>query len=508
MGVYDGMKLSRTQKAKLNTLFSLFRQAVSLICGLIVPRYLLGAFGSAAYGATASIATFLAYITLLEGGIGAVTRAELYKALASKSAEKISAIVCETKRFFKKIAYVFIIYVLILAVFFKEISGNDIFDFWFSFGLVIVISISTFAEYFIGISYSLLLQADQLDFIQSISRIVVTILNTIAIVLLVNMGCNLLIVKLASSIVFILRPVFLSIYVKKKYKLIPVQKSDEPVLKQKWTAMGQHIAWTLHNNTDVAVLTIFTSLSIVSVYSVYHMIISKVQDLTSAFTNGMEAVFGNMLANKEQEKLRKTFGYYETMMSLICVTIFSVTATLIVPFVKLYTSNIHDAEYLYPAFALTLTVASLLYCLRTPYSTMVIAAGHFKQTRVASYGEAIVNISISIVLVIKLGLLGVAIGTVAATAFRFLYYVVYLSRNILFRPALLFVKRFAVNTGIFLLIFVPSNMLLVHYQLNSYYQWIVAGLIITSCSGIIVLVVNSIFYRDDVKEIFRRAFHK
>ncbi len=502
------MKLSRTQKAKLNTVFSLLRQAVMLICGLIVPRLMLGAFGSEAYGATASISTFLAYITLLEGGIGAVTRAELYKALASKSHEKISAIVYETRRFFKKIAYVFIIYVLLLAFFFKEISGNSTFDFWFTFSLVIIISLSTFAEYFFGISYSLLLQADQLDFIQSVSRIVVTILNTIAVVILVNLGCNLLIVKLVSSIVFVLRPIFLSTYVKRRYELVPVNNTGEPVLKQKWTAVGQHIAWALHNNTDIAVLTIFKSLSLVSVYSVYNMVISKIQDLTSAFSNGMEAVFGNMLANKEMEKLQKTFGYYETIISLVSVTLFSITASLIVPFVKLYTSNVHDTEYIYPAFALTLTISSLLYCMRTPYGHMVIAAGHFKQTRIAAYGEAVVNISLSIILVIKLGLLGVAIGTVAATAFRFIYYVLYLSRNVLYRPVLLFIKRLIVNAGVFLAVYIPSYIVLNKIEISSYYQWVVAGFIVSIVAGIVTLIANFIFYKNDVKEIAKRAFHR
>lgn len=502
------MKLSRTQKAKLNTVFSLVRQVVAFICGLIVPRLMLGAFGSEAYGATASIASFLAYITLLEGGIGAVTRSTLYKALANKSTEDISAIVYETKSFFRKIAYVFIAYVLILAVFFREISGSSVFDFWFSFSLVIVISASTFAEYFFGVSYSLLLQADQRDYIQSIARIIVTVLNTAAIFVLIKLGCNILIVKLVSSIVFVLRPIFMSIYVKRKYHLISVKSTGEPLLKQKWTAIGQHIAWTLHNNTDIAVLTIFKSLSLVSVYSVYYMVISKVQDLISAFSVGIEAVFGNMLANKEMDKLEKTFGYYETMISLLGVTFFSVTASLIVPFIKLYTSNVHDTEYIYPTFALALTISSLFYCMRTPYSTVIIAAGHFKQTRFAAYGEAAVNILVSIMLVYEVGLLGVAIGTVAATVFRFIYYVIYLTRNILHRPAILFIKRFIVNVGVFLVIYISSYKILNKYEINSYYQWVVAGFILTICSSLITLLVNYILYKNDVKEIVKRTFHR
>ncbi len=501
-------QLSRTKKAKLNTVFSLIRQAVMLICGLIAPRLLLGEFGSEAYGATMSITSFLAYITFLEGGIGPVSRAALYKALASKSSEKIAAIVYETKNFFKKIAYAFILYVIILAVFFKQISGNGVFGFWFTFGLVIIISLSTFAEFFIGISYSLLLQADQLDFIQSITRIVVTILNTVAIIILVNFHCNLLIVKLVSSIVFILRPIFLSLYVKKKYNLVQAKRSEEPQLKQKWTALGQHIAWVLHNNTDVAVLTIFRSLSLVSVYSVYHMVISKIQDLNSAFSNGMEAVFGNMLANKEMDKLKKTFGYYETMISLLSTALFSITSSLIVPFVRLYTSNVHDTEYIYPAFALALALASLLFCLRTPYSGMVMAAGHFKQTRIAAYGEAAINISVSVLLVIKFGLIGVAIGTVAATAFRFLYYVFYLSKNILYRPITLFAKRLMVNSCVFLLVYIPSNILLSNQNVDTYYKWIIAAFAVSAFAGVVSLTFNFIFYKEDVKAIINKTLRK
>ena len=137
---------SRTQKAKLNMAFSLLQQGIAFICGLIVPKMMLNAFGSEAYGATASIATFLAYITLLEGGVGAVTRSALYKALAGKSVEQISGVVTETKSFYRKIAIAFTLYVLVIACFYKQISHNTIFNYWYSFGLVIVIAISTFAE--------------------------------------------------------------------------------------------------------------------------------------------------------------------------------------------------------------------------------------------------------------------------------------------------------------------------------------------------------------------------
>ena len=64
----------RSKKAVKNIVTSLLQQLVSIICGLIVPRAIIGAFGSNVNGLIASITQFLGYITLLEVGIGPVIK--------------------------------------------------------------------------------------------------------------------------------------------------------------------------------------------------------------------------------------------------------------------------------------------------------------------------------------------------------------------------------------------------------------------------------------------------
>ena len=408
------MSLSRTKKAKMNIFYSLLQQFVALLCGFVVPRLLLGAFGSEAYGATSSIANFLSYITLLEGGIGGVARAALYRPLAENNTYEISAVVSEIKRFFRIIAYAFIGYVIILACSFKSISGLECFDWITSALLVVIISFSTFAQYFIGISNAVLLQADQRSYITQILSIFTTILNTVFIVILIRINCSILTVKLVSSCIFVMKPIVMWIIVKKQYSLVSVEERHKELLNQKWTGLGQHIAYFLHSNTDIAVLTIFSDLTSVAIYSVYNMVVFHIQSIASSFSSGMEALFGDMLAKGEHEELERTFRYYETLISVITIFLFSVTAVLIVPFVNIYTEGIKDANYYHPSFAFVLTIASVLYCLRMPYHSMIIAAGHFKQTRWAAYGEAAINIGLSIILVVNFGLIGVAIGTVVA----------------------------------------------------------------------------------------------
>ena len=502
------MKVDRTKRARQNISTSLIGQIVAIICGFVIPRIMIGTFGSEAYGATASISQFLAYITLLEGGIGGVARAALYKPLAENNAEKISQIIEELRHFFRIIAYIFLAYVLILALTFKSISNVTVFDQLTTFLLVVVISISTFAQYYIGITHSVLLQAAQRTYITNYVTIGATVMNTILTLILVKLGCNLLTVKLVSGGIFVMRPFALQMYVNRRFQLVQSKRSSEVLLKDKWTGLGQHIAFFLHSNTDIMVLTVFANLQLVAVYSVYNMIIAQIQNLTASFTSGMEALFGEMIAKKEQQELDETFSKYETMISVVAVILLATTALLIIPFVKLYTAGISDAEYVVPAFALLMTLASLLYCLRIPYHAVVIAAGHFRQTKLAAYGEAILNIGLSIVLVVRFGLIGVAIGTLVATAFRFAFYVMYLSKNIIYRKVSCFMKRLCLNAAVFSLVMLAGRRILSALDITNYMQWVLCGVATVVAVTIITIMCNGLFYGKELLVIVKQRLRR
>lgn len=56
----------RSKKAIINIVVSLFQQLVTILCGLILPRAIIGAYGSNVNGLISSITQFLTYIALLE----------------------------------------------------------------------------------------------------------------------------------------------------------------------------------------------------------------------------------------------------------------------------------------------------------------------------------------------------------------------------------------------------------------------------------------------------------
>ena len=491
--------MNRESRARLNIYISLLGQVVTLVCGLIVPRILLKAFGSEAYGATASITQFLSYITLLEGGIGGVARAALYKPLAEKDYDTISKIVLEIKKFFRAIGILFSAYVIILALSFHSISKVQCFDSITTFILVIIISLSTFAQYFIGISYSVLIQADQKSYITQIIFSIATIANTALIVILTKIGCGLVIVKLISSIVFAGRPFLTWIYVKKRYPLINATKSDTKYLTQKWTGLGQHLAYFVHNNTDIVVLTVFDNLKSVAIYSVYNMVIANIQNVVASFSTGMEAFFGDMIAKGEWKTFNEKFSAYETLIAIISCIAFGVTFVLILPFVSLYTRSINDANYIQPVFAFLLIGAILIYCWMLPYNKTVLAAGHFRQTQWGPYGEALINIVVSVILVWKLGLIGVAIGTFIATIYCFIFYAVYLVKNICKRSIVLFEKRVIINVINLAVIVIPSLFIVQKISITNFIMWILCGFFVTVYATAITLLIHIVVYNNDTK---------
>ncbi len=158
---------------------------------------------------------------------------------------------------------------------------------------MLIISVSTFFEYYFGMTYKLYLQTEQKTYVTSVIQIITYILNIIFVVLLVKLNASIQIIKLFSGFAFFYIKTFNSkIFILKKKYNINLKDADESYkLDKKWDGLAQHIAAVVHGNTDITILTIFSKLSEVSVYSVYAMITKGVKSIISAFSGGIDASF-------------------------------------------------------------------------------------------------------------------------------------------------------------------------------------------------------------------------
>ena len=250
--------MKKIRNISTNIIANIGLQITTILCGLIIPRLIITTYGSEINGMITSITQFLGYITLLEAGMGSVVKAALYKPLANRDSTAVSGIVQATNNFFRRIAYIFVIYLIVLAIFYQNIAHTN-FDFMFSFSLVLILGISTFIQYYFGITYQILLQADQKIWLTSGLQILTLVINTIFTFVLIKLHCSIHLVKITTAFIFAIRPIVYSIYVK-KYKLNNKTKKDNYSISQIWDGLGHHLAYFIHTNTDIALLTIFVGL--------------------------------------------------------------------------------------------------------------------------------------------------------------------------------------------------------------------------------------------------------
>ena len=327
------------------------------------------------------------------------------------------------------------------------------------------------------------------------------IVNTILTILLIKIGASVHVVKLGSVAAFLIQPIFIKLYVDKHYKVdLKLELTEEP-LKQKWNGLAQHVASVVQANAATVVLTVFSTLKNISVYSVYYLVAHGIRQVVVSLNTGIKALLGNMLAKNEMEMLDKTFSVVEFAFHTIVSTLFSIAGIMIVPFVKIYTANFTDAEYVRPVFAVLMVLGQAVYCLRIPYEMMMQAAGHYKQTQASSIIEAGINIVTAVVLVIVWGLEGVAISTIAAMGYRTIYLVYYMKKNVLKRSEMHFVKHLVVDAlCVGIMIFACSW---IDLGAMNYYRWACAAVLVTLICGSISAAVNAVFYGKELWGLFK-----
>ena len=180
-------------------------------------------------------------------------------------------------------------------------------------------------------------------------------------------------------------------------------------------------------------------------------------------------------------------------------------ASLMYPFIGLYSSSFLDGEqYLSWALVVLFTLTGLLQAVRLPGLTIICAAGHYRQTRGRAVFEAVINLSVSIVLVRPLGIVGVLIGTCASYAYRTSDVIIYNAKHFLpnsLKKTGLRIFRNALVSVVLVLAairFVPS-------EISNWLVWfgwaILDGIIVVS----VMAVVNYIAEPEELKALLKRV---
>lgn len=481
----------------LNMLSGLLLQFFTLISGFILPKIVLAYFGSQVNGLVSSLNQFLSYITLVEGGITGVIVANLYKPIVEHDDKKISSVLVTADRFFKKIGLLFIGYSVALSVAYPLVFQTG-FGFGYVCLLTLILSLNLLIQYMFSLTLKTLLNADKKGYIVNLTQTGIVIFNIILALLSVMVCPSIHLLRLISGMLFILQPVVFGRYVRRHYKLDRSAEPDNSLIRSRWNGFAINLAAFIHNSTDVTVLTIFTNLKTVSIYSVYGLVSTGIKQLINACLSGIAHTVGQAYAKKDWKELNQKLDSYEYVVFVLVFFLFTVAALLITPFVQLYTMGITDTDYYQPLFGFLLLASEALYLVKLPHLDLAYAANKFRQITVPAYMEAGLNIVLSVVLVRWLGLIGVALGTIAGMAYRMVFHVYYTSRiipgraqHIFYRKLLLFAT--GAGAGFFL-----CRRLMPFYKVTLV-SWLVHAVVYSVIVAGMLSAVSILFFKNEVK---------
>ncbi len=484
-----GMKALR-----LTTLSTLLLEIVTLISGLIMPRLILSYFGSTSNGLVSSITQFLGFSTILRAGLGGAIRAALYRPIAENDEDEISAIMAATERHMNKVAAIIAVAIFGFALVYPFFVIDE-YAWLYAFTMVLIIGSGTLVENLFGIKCQILLQADQKYYIATLISIVGHLLVTLTSAAIIVCGGDMHAVKIGAVVAAFIKPLLLNVYVKKHYNINWKAKPDEKAIGQRWNAFFQQVAAVANENVSLVILTVLQPLASISVYTVHSMVVFNIRAIVNSFCAGTNSTFGSILAEGDEEELRKTFFFIEWLIFAVGCLLFSITAVMLTPFVMLYTASITDVDYYQPFFGILMVISALVVCVKHPYQYLVEGAGKFKETRNGAILEVVINVVASVLFVLKFGLVGVLMGIICSSAIRMTEYALFAFKHLLHASRLQLLKHFLLVGGTFAACYFVGK-LVCFMECTSYLMWAINAVFVAIASAVIVLAVSLVFYRE------------
>lgn len=477
------------------------------ILGFIVNKFFAKYNGMEMLGLMKLFTQMLSYLNLAELGIGTASAYALYKPLADKDYRKVNIIVSTIDEFYRKltIAIIFIggLCSFSLPYFIKYENFNImIYFYWILYVINVAIG-------YLFAKYSILFTANQeYGYVRKIQGIGRIIFQTIQILLLI---------KIHSFVIFILVMIlenlfsyyFYKNHYKKEYSYIKkVKIREQSIFRDMKNLFWHKIGTVIVYNTDYILLSKFVSLSVVGIYSSYLMVYQIVSTILNILTPVLTPKIGVFVSKNSKERSyeywRELYSFYFMISTILSVC----TYYLIQPFIRLWMGE----SYVLPKLTVVLILINLFIQLtRGITDVFKNSFGFFDDTFTPAL-ESCINFIISLILVLKIGLNGVIIGTVVSN----------ITIIMILKPILVFKKCFEKKwieylktliymfllSGISILIFemLRGNIEVEYNNLKSWTEFIYKGLQISVMSTTIIFIIflNDKYFRRLIFKIYKK----
>lgn len=410
--------MSRLKYTTKNIVWGYVAQISSLLIKFISRTVFIYTLGETYLGVNGLFTSILGLLSFTELGIGTAMNFSLYKPIAENDWEKIKSLMQFYKQAYRVIAALIMGLGLCLIPFLQFIikDPGNIGNIYIYYVLYLI---DTSFSYLVTYKYSLP-NAEQKAYIMSNVNMVWSFITTVAQIVVLLIFQNFLIYLVAQVICGICSKLFNAFYLNRKYPMLnePAQKLSKedlaPIKKNVIALIIHKLGDVVVNQTDNILLSAFVSISVVGYLSNYNMVITSVGAFVTVIFSSAVASFGNLIASSTPEYEYKIFGVYRFVgfwLYGFCSIAFYI---LLTPFITIWAGE---------NWILT-EVTVFLICLeyynkghRVCLNNFKTAAGIFNQDKWVAFGQAIINLVVSVVAVKLIGVPGIFVGTVVSGLF-------------------------------------------------------------------------------------------
>lgn len=365
------------------------------------------------------IVSFLAYLSLTEGGLGLITMFSLYRPLQNGDYDTVNDIVNTTRKNYQHTGKIYLIIVVSIAFFVALLRGlvPEIFlgldidiAYWQLAIVILCLASKELIFFYFAGAYQNLIQSDQKGYL---NRLVFIFSEIIMYIFLISLflvpSMPFFVPFFAYFICGIIKAAVTYIIVKIEYPWLQHKKwiKQKRLLKQSWWVALSRLPELIISNSDILLVTIFLTLSFTTIYSYYLLVATVIRNIALILISSFREVFGYWIA--KSGRIRWTtytrFEMYAYMVAAFCFICQFILSQYLVSSVfgrqyinqeNLSSSIFFDYFLSSPTFILFLSLKNAVEVATEPGKVIVNATVKHKETIWGSYIQALIILVLGI----------------------------------------------------------------------------------------------------------------
>lgn len=421
----------RKKRTINNIIFGFGTQVIIIVLGLFIPRLVMLNYGSDTNGFTATVQQIFTYMALLEAGIGQSTLNSLYEPVAKNDRLSISQRMSASRSYYRTVTRWYAALVIVMSVVLPFILNTNI-NKVVAGSVVFFEGMSAVICFYFFACWKQLLAADGRNYIVQIITMINSVLGYAIKIILVYLQVNIGVIQFAFFILSLVQLFIYHSYTQRKYAWVDFNATPDSVaLKDRKAFMITQVASTVFSSTDMIVLSIIGSTALASVYSIYGLIFNNLVKVLNAIYFGVIFVLGQTW-QKDKDEYVYMHDAFDIGTHWLITSTMAVAYIMTIPFVSLYTKGVNDIQYIYSALPILFCLVQIFSWNRYVNGNLTAIAGYAKPVSKVSAIEAFLNLSLSIILGLKFGIVGVLFATMIALPIKIIY-CTYLSNKVILK---------------------------------------------------------------------------